>query len=628
MPKGPIRRAQLIAPFGTGAMVVVRDGTSLIACGLDHWYKRDNDETVEIYDDEYRVEEWRLQRQLQVSHFRQPPDYRDKKQAGERVPNFKLTVPFLRFPQWHFCPSPGCRRLYQQPLSARSKAECIDCKNKNRKRYLIQVPFVAMCDNGHLQDFPWHDWVHRSADSSCKLPLRLIATGGASLASQKVVCDCGKERSLASITQARPDGTTLSDELDETGEKYLCRGNMPWLGTGASEICDRPIRGSLRSASNVYYAQIKSAIYLPRGNSAVPSELIQMLQEPPLSTPISMLIDAGAEVKPSNLRSKYSQQLEPYTDEQIEEALRIALNGEEETGETAVAGDDIETAFRRAEYQVLKTVRNEEELQIKAAELSEYAPNIAQNFSKIMLVNKLRETRAFAGFTRIVPENDQDLERRKAMLWKNQPGSNDSWLPAYIVYGEGIFLEFNEERLQQWESRPEVISRVDKLVKRYNQNQLARGGRIKTIFSRLLLLHTFSHLLMNRLTFECGYSSAALRERLFVSQNPIEPMAGILIYTAAGDAEGTMGGLVRMGKPGYLEPVIRRALEGAQWCSSDPVCMEMGAQGGQGPDSCNLAACHSCGLVPETACENFNRFLDRAVVIGDANSNCPGYFAL
>jgi hypothetical protein len=103
-------------------------------------------------------------------------------------------------------------------------------------------------------------------------------------------------------------------------------------------------------------------------------------------------------------------------------------------------------------------------------------------------------------------------------------------------------------------------------------------------------------------------------------------MAGQLIYTAAGDAEGTMGGLVRMGRSGYLEPVISKALENAEWCSADPVCMEMGSSGGQGPDSCNLAACHNCALVPETACERFNRFLDRGLVIGTLDERTLGYF--
>ena len=111
-----------------------------------------------------------------------------------------------------------------------------------------------------------------------------------------------------------------------------------------------------------------------------------------------------------------------------------------------------------------------------------------------------------------------------------------------------------------------------------------------------------------------------------MSDHRTSPMAALLIYTAAGDAEGTMGGLVRMAKPGYLEPVVRRAIESARWCSADPVCMEMGDSGGQGPDSCNLAACHNCALVPETACEEFNRFLDRGLAVGTLSDPGIGFF--
>jgi hypothetical protein len=131
---------------------------------------------------------------------------------------------------------------------------------------------------------------------------------------------------------------------------------------------------------------------------------------------------------------------------------------------------------------------------------------------------------------------------------------------------------------------------------------------------------------MNQLTFDCGYSSAALRERLYASSREGRNEAGLLIYTAAGDAEGTMGGLVRMGKPGYLEEVLDTALAGARWCASDPVCMEIGSTSGQGPDSCNLAACHSCCLVPETACEEFNRFLDRGLLVGTIDEPDLGFF--
>jgi hypothetical protein len=52
----------------------------------------------------------------------------------------------------------------------------------------------------------------------------------------------------------------------------------------------------------------------------------------------------------------------------------------------------------------------------------------------------------------------------------------------------------------------------------------------------------------------------------------------------------------------------------------------MGLQGGQGPDALNLAACHNCAIIPETACEHFNRFLDRGLVIGDGGG-LLGFFS-
>jgi hypothetical protein len=103
-----------------------------------------------------------------------------------------------------------------------------------------------------------------------------------------------------------------------------------------------------------------------------------------------------------------------------------------------------------------------------------------------------------------------------------------------------------------------------------------------------------------------------LAERIYSGEN----MAGILIYTASPDADGTMGGLVELAKPDLLSKVFEAAIEKARWCSNDPVCMELGRDG-QGHHGTNLAACHSCCLLPETACQNFNQSLDRATLVGD-----------
>jgi len=629
MPSGPIRRAQLIAPFGVGALVVTRDGISVISAGLDQWFKREDGSEISSIE-EFMIREWRLERQLGVSNFRLPPDFRITR-PGQNTPNSGITVPFLRFPRWHFCPS--CNRLYERPLAERGKILCQECLQKGRRRYLYQVPFIAICDNGHIQDFPWREWVHQSVSPKCAQPLRLIATGGASLAGQIVKCDCGMQRSLAQITSARPGGemTELTANLDKDGIEYRCQGLKIWNGTIEPTECGRPLRGSLRSASNVYFAVTRSSIYLPRSTEVSPPELISLLENPPVAGLLNLLlaVTEPQKIKPEHIRAKYPQALEPFSDTQIQSALNIVM-GVSTTSVSPksidVESDDQETKFRRMEHAVLRESHNEPDLVISKANIDDSDGMFSHLFSKIMLVEKLRETRALVGFTRVVPDNGQDLSELKRLLWRDMPDQSSEWLPAYVVHGEGIFIELNEDTLHKWESQSNVINRTEALVKRYETLRQVRGLRPRVISPRLVLVHTIAHLLINRLTFECGYSSASLRERLYISDHTKYPMAALLIYTAAGDAEGTLGGLVRMGKPENFEPVLLRAIEGAMWCSADPVCMEVAMRGGQGPDSCNLAACHNCALVPETACEEFNRFLDRGMVIGAPEDKELGYF--
>ena len=630
MSKGPIRRGQLIAPFGVGALVIVKDGTSAIAAGLDHWYVPEGGAMAgqEIDIEEYKVEEWRLQRALSVSQFRLPPDFR-RRQRGVAIPNTGLTIPFLRFPTWHFCPF--CKSLKQLPLSAKGTEPCHFCLADGKRNYLVQVPFIAICEHGHIQDFPWSEWVHRAVEPQCSRRMRLIATGGSSLVDQKVVCDCGAHRSLANITQASSDGSTfLTESLDKSGLAYRCQGERPWLGDDARSGCLQPLRGSLRSASNVYYARVHSAIYLPRASRGAPQELVALLKVPPLSTLTGLLHSLGKNIDVDLLRQQQRELLRPYTDADITMALAEATgnSNEEECEEPRPGLDEApETAFRRAEYEVLRTPQNQPELMSADVQISEYSGRLNGLLSGVGLIYKLRETRVFSGFTRIFPEDGLTIDHHKNALWRVPPAQRDSWLPANVVYGEGIFLKINEARLQQWESSNEVIALVAQLRDHYILAQQQRRLRHVDIEPRFIMMHTLAHLLINRLTFECGYGSASLRERLYVSSNSSVPMAGLLIYTAAGDSEGTMGGLVRMGKPGYLEPVIEKAVRDAEWCSTDPVCMEVGQRQGQGPDACNGAACHNCALIPETSCEHFNRFLDRTVIVGTPDRRNLGFFS-
>lgn len=627
MPRGPVRRGQLIAPFGPGAMMILPDGVSVICGGLDHWFKHESGETENIDPDEYQVDEWRLAARLKVNHFFLPPDYRrpDYRKGYSSAPktNLIITVPFLRFPQWHYCTHCGLMKKF--PLVAKGRFPCTECKTKAS---IVQIRFVAMCDAGHIQDFPWSEWVYRtSTPPQNPPPMRLRSTGGMTIGGLKVKVDGGPERTLVGITSANPDGkdTVLSRTLDSSKKPYLCKGHRPWLGTEIGEGCGRPLRGTLRNAANVYFAQIQNSIYLPRGNETTVAEVITLLEQPPLSTLLSIITGMGGTPIPAQLRQQCREHVSNFTDRQLELAITTVCGGPEAPQQRQqTEGDEAETGFRRQEYDTLIEAADFDQLVLRPADLNRYSADFSQNFTKVTLVHKLRETRVLTGFTRVFADTDRDLDELQGMLRLGP--SKEKWLPAYMVYGEGIFLTLDEKRLQQWEAQPEIQTRLNLLLAKYKTMRLNRHLRNRGVGARYILLHTLAHLLINRLTFECGYSSAALRERLYVSDNPASPMAGILIYTAAGDVEGTMGGLVRMGKPGRLEPLLARALAGAQWCSADPVCMEMGLSGGQGPDSMNLAACHGCCLIPETACEEFNRLLDRGLVIGPFDNPALGFF--
>ncbi len=627
MSSGPVRRGHLIAPFGVGSMIVAPNGTSMLAAGLDHWYERDDGDgdSRDLDIDEFRVEEWRLERLLHVNHFREPPDFRVP-EPGQHIPNVKLTVPFLRFPLWHFCWR--CNHLTDLELVTKGRQPCPYCARQNKRSYLAQVPFVAMCEDGHLQDFPWREWVHRTANPPCDRPMTLKSTGGATLANQVVECECDvSPRTLGGVVEARPDGSTYLTSTLEPGNPYLCRGVSAQHGSTDPSPCERAIKGSLRSASNVYFGRVFSAIYLPRTNGTVSEDLRSALEIPPLSTVVHMSIKIGEPATPQLLRSTSRELLERYSDAELEEAVHLMASDMPEDEDTSLSPDEPDqVAFRRQEHEALQMVRREDQLSVTAGNLTEYDERIRPFVQRILLVDRLRETRVLTGFNRIYPEQPFSTEARLAQLWRGVPEWRKRWLPAYKVYGEGILIELDAARISEWSAGPEVAGRAAMVEHRYGTARQDRHLSSRSISPIFLLLHTFAHLLINQLTFECGYSTAALRERLYVSDSAEAPMAGVLIYTAAGDAEGTMGGLVRMGKPGYLEPAILAALRSALWCSADPVCMEIGTQSGQGPDSCNLAACHNCCLVPETACEEFNRFLDRAVVVGTLENREMGFF--
>lgn len=639
MTSGNIRRAQLVSPFGVGAMSVLVDGTSIITAGLDHWFPRNS---PDLALEDFRVNDWRLEARLKVQEFRLPPDYRTGSQDDHR--NEKLSVPALRFPGYSFCMY--CKRLKKVPLSFQDAVRCDEpnCVGKRRSGpKMSQVPFVAICRKGHMDDFPFSEWVHRSRNPNCTGVLRLFSTGGGGLEGQVLRCGydaknkrderkgCGASRSLQGITTAGlmdssgEESTFLTQQLVGRSDPYMCSGARPWLHEEDGP-CDQPVQGALRASGNVYFPYVESSIFLPQKVGAVSGAMRELMKradvEPTMAFLFAMRGKDATVVEIRQATRGAGDLFDHFTDDELMAAFqdRFGIGASEEDRDEDESGDlDI---WRYPEFRLLRETPQDDEL--RATDPGVHAA-IAGHIDRVRSVTVLRETRVLRGFAR-VRDGNLKVAEGKALLRRRKLSPDKDWLPAYVVKGEGIYLELDPERLAAWEARGEVQARADLIAKQYGQVITDRGGSQRDISPRMVMLHTFAHLLINELVFTCGYSSASLRERLYVSRDGGRDMAGLLIYTAAGDSEGTMGGLVRMSRPYRLQPVFASALSDAHWCSTDPVCMDAGERG-QGPDSCNLAACHGCALLPETSCEEFNRFLDRGLVIGTFEDPSLGYFS-
>ena len=614
----PIRRGQLISPFGVGAMVDFPRDESLMPAGLDAWpYGKDECPP----ESGWLVREERLEARLGVTHFRLPPDHREP-DGGTRFAN--QNVPFVRFPRWHYCHHCGGMELLSSFAATRERCRGREyvqqsCAKKppNRRPFLIPVRFVAVCDNGHIQDFPFLEWLHRTASVGvdCKLRMR-AGRSSAGLSGISVECSCGQKKSFGDVFRF---DDKAGGPLAKIG--CHCTGLRPWLGemdSGATP-CGHFLRVLQRGATNVYFPHVVSAIYLPLWAEDVTADLVAVLDQDHVW---ALLSQGTVDGRIDPMRCQVVAGFAGVDAKGLEMAAQRKLDGKLPARPSGAVPDEEE--FRRSEYQAIcdGQVGPQSELYVEKADLAAYGDVCARFFSRISLVHKLRETRALAGFTRVLPHDGTLTSSR------NQPLRLDpsiSWLPAIKVYGEGIFLELNIAEIDQWfKVQPAIAARINPLIARYNGARSARQQPFRNLPAKFLVMHTLAHVIINQLSFDCGYGSASLRERLYCDLTDVSrPMQGILVYTASGDSEGSMGGLVRQGRPGRLEATLLRAIGHAAWCSSDPVCVE---SKGQGSDSANLAACHGCALVPETSCEEGNRLLDRALLVGTPEIPTVGLF--
>lgn len=602
---GELRRSQTVTTFGCGALIDMPRFSGIVS-GIDNWPVNRLPETAKIHERNLEV-------MLGKECF-----YQISSPETENGTTFSVMA--YRFPGWYYCPechaldhfSKISRPFGNSTSEYNSELYCSHCGTSKRKVKLVPSRFIVACLNGHIQDFPYKWWVHRGKPSceSSKLQLEYKGnTGG--LGGIHIKCTtCGAE-------------TTMAGCMDKDALRGLkCKGLMPWLGydTDTKNIyrdpieCNAGLRVLQRSANNVYYSVNSSALTIPPW-----SEKLQAVfaERNSLFEDIFDQDDNDEIIR--DLKKQFKKHPDLYgTDE------TAFINAAFKRYSDAPTQEVDEKYLRCEEYAAFcNSDTDTEYFKTTSVEVPDEFKGL---ISQIKQVNKLREVMVLRGFRRILPVNESDPDERAKQGLSNQEFSPISkqplkWLPAIELYGEGIFIELNKEKVKEWEQKNQ--NKYSPVAKRHNQKWIGKE-MFDENHTRYILLHTLAHLLIRQLSSQCGYATASLKEKIYSTfpENDAE-MCGILIYTSATDTDGSLGGLVREGSQERIRDTLLNMLEESSWCSNDPICID---SSGQGYKSLNLSACHACALLPETSCEALNCLLDRASVVGTPDDPERGYF--
>jgi hypothetical protein len=388
-----------------------------------------------------------------------------------------------------------------------------------------------------------------------------------------------------------------------------CSGRRPWLSPSHYDKgCNESVKTILRGASNAYFAVVSSALSIPPWSDPIHQELAPYREQLKQAKSLDHL-KQGIELDFYGV----GDLLERYTIEQLWKALQ--------------AQPEVEEDLKRREYISFlhpeAKVESKTEFEISRRKVSD---RYVARLSLVVAASRLREVRALRGFTRLdsIPDLGERTDVSELEVRLAQLGLKDiDWLPGIDFRGEGVFVRLDDAALSAWEARHEVKQEAVRLTRQFDEWRKGRSLDERPFPGmRYVLLHTLAHTLMRQLALNCGYSSSALRERIYCKTGD-DAMAGLLIYTASSDSEGSLGGLVDQAAADRFGPLLTEALHEAAFCASDPLC-----GGGEIGTATNLngAACHACLLLAETSCEFGNRLLDRSALVETLGDRRIAYF--
>lgn len=599
---GAVRPSQLMYAFGVGSTVDLPN-FSVVVAGLDAWDERNQD----VVSEPRLLEAARAELGPQVSELRSAPWLEETRNAFD---DWAWTgVPVVPFPRWLRCPrcqmlapiDSGLYQLKRHPYRPDLTRYVHPSCGKGKPPTAVPARFIVACPRGHLDEFPWIEFCH--ADGACTghPTLKAYETGtGARSTDLQVECDvCHRKRHLSHA---------FGDSALRTMPR--CRGRHPHLGR-FDESCGERARAMLLGASNSWFPLTLSVLSLPV--SADPIEQVVAEHWGVLSEiPSRENLDFSLKFVPS-LRN-------------LQDLDRDALWAAIEARKSGSVAVEAEVDLKGPEWILLRTPVGHQSRDFRVTP-ADVPRRYRDRIASIGLAERLREVVALTGFTRVdAPDSGvvSDADRSGSVqLAREDP----TWVPAAEVRGEGVFIELSEDRVAAWVNHVGGSPSLEALRRRHQGWRRRRGLDESGGWpgERFVLLHTLAHALILAFSLEAGYASASIRERIYAREpGPGGAMAGALLYTAATDSEGTLGGLVRLGQPENLGRMLEAALQRSKLCSADPICAERMRD--TEDDSLHNAACHACLFVPETCCEIGNRYLDRSVLVDTLARAGIGYF--
>jgi len=522
---------------------------------------------------------------------------------------------------------------------------------------LTQLNLILICENGHLSDIPWPQYLQYKSD----LYQGLVKKDdlGSELLSSYDSC-CNNPKLEWSESKYKSEGySSIFVECKNCEKKSnlegimnlapKCTGERPWENQPLNsrqingfqfvphevhrEICTRTedpskrqaMRVALVTGNNTYFTYPFSSIFIPTHlTSGFSQQMRRAIDDQLEKLEKFNIAKIAMDENPLNINEfleKFvtTEKLSTIYEDQIESNPSFIQNLKDSILEVSKADpvQDTHEQYKFEEYQCFinndYSSPDEKNIRFKKVEI----PKLLSPFiDRIQRVDHLNSNSTLLNFTRVTPAERIESPSGQILFNRGQsiysvPDEEVRCLPVNKSVGEGIFWGFNIDEITRWEKETESTAWNEswsELVREHPGDQGAsQRAEIKKIGKRYILVHTLAHLIMRELEFSCGYPTTSLKERLYLSDR----MVGFLIYTIDG-AEGSLGGLILQSEPDNMISLFVNALLRSRNCSMDPLCWE---SRGQGLFNLNLASCHACSLVNEISCEAWNLGLDRRCLL-------------